>query len=80
MALRQSSDADRAARAAEAAVAARREDLVRAEGHVEQAMHAWGTVAERVLERLGANPELPEPPADLTQDTEEKPARSWNAC
>ncbi|MFO1023584.1 MAG: chromosome segregation protein SMC [Acetobacteraceae bacterium] len=71
-ALGQASETDRAARAAEAAVAARREDLVRAEGHVEQAMHAWGVVAERILERLGTNPDLPDPPAELTQEVEDK--------
>ena len=71
-ALTQASEADRAARAAESAVAARREDQVRAESALQQAMHAWGTVAERILERLGVNPALPDPPADLSQDGEDK--------
>jgi chromosome segregation protein len=71
-ATRQSEDAERAARAAEAALAAAREAAVRAEGSAQQASHAWGTVAERILERLGATPSLPEPPADLTPEAEEK--------
>ena len=64
-----------AARAAEAALAAAREDAVRAEGGLQQADHAWGTVAERILERLGANPALPDPPADLSPDSEDKARR-----
>ncbi|HEY4041110.1 MAG TPA: AAA family ATPase [Rhodopila sp.] len=71
----QASDADRAARAAESALAARREDAVRAEGNLQQASHAWGTVAERILERLGANPALPDPPSDLSMDAEDKARR-----
>ena len=69
------SAAARAARAADAALAAARENLVRAEGNATQADHAWGTVAERILERLGANAALPDPPAQLTADTEEKARR-----
>ncbi len=72
VALTQASEADRAARAAEAAVAARREDLVRAEGAAQQADHAWGVVAERIIERLGANPALPDPPTDLSQEAEDR--------
>jgi chromosome segregation protein len=75
MALDRTAEADRAARAAEAALASRREDAVRAEGTAQQASHAWGTVAERILERLGANPALPDPPSDLSQDSEEKARR-----
>ena len=71
-ALAQSSEADRLARAGEAALAARREDYVRAESAVEQASHAWGTVAERILERLGVNAQLPEPPADLSAESEDR--------
>jgi chromosome segregation protein len=69
------SEMDRAARSAEAALASRREDAVRAEGGLQQASHAWGTVAERILERLGANPALPDPPSDLSQDSEDKARR-----
>ena len=54
------------------ALASRRKDAVRAEGSAQQANHAWGTVAERILERLGANPALPDPPSDLSQDSEDK--------
>ena len=65
-------EADRAARGAESALAAAREAAVRAEGAAQQADHAWGTVAERILERLGVNPAMPDPPAELTSDSEEK--------
>jgi chromosome segregation protein len=65
-------EADREARTADAALAARREANVRAEGVAQQAAHAWGSVAERILERLGVNPVLPDPPADLTSETEAK--------
>jgi chromosome segregation protein len=56
---------DRAARAAEAQLAAARERVARVEGEAAQAEQAWGVVAERILERLGANPALPDPPAEL---------------
>ncbi len=69
------SAAARAARAAEAALATARENLVRAEGNATQADHAWGTVAERILERLGANAALPDPPAEITPETEDKARR-----
>jgi chromosome segregation protein len=68
-------DADRATRAAEAALAAARENAVRAEGGVAQADHAWGTVAERILERLGVDAALPDPPAELTPESEDKARR-----
>jgi chromosome segregation protein len=71
-AVAQAGEADRAARAAEGRLASRREDLVRAEAVAQQADHAWGTVAERILERLGANPNLPDPPADLAPDSQDK--------
>ena len=71
-ALAVASETDRAARAADMALASRREDAVRAEGATEQADHAWGTVAERILERLGVNAALPEPPADLTAESEDR--------
>jgi len=71
-AVSQSGDAERAARTAEAALAACREDAVRAEGLCQQADHAWGVVAERILERFGASAELPDPPEGVTQETEEK--------
>jgi chromosome segregation protein len=71
-ALIRASDTDRVARGAEAALARRREDALRAEGNVQQASQAWGTVAERILERLGADPALPDPSADLTPESEDK--------
>ena len=52
-------EADRAARSAEAVLARCREAAVRAEGLAQQANHAWGSLAERILERLGANPVCP---------------------
>ena len=71
-AMTRAGEADRAARGAEAALAAAREAAVRAEGVATQADHAWGTVAERILERLGVNPAMPDPPAELTAESEEK--------
>ena len=71
-ALAVASEADRTSRTAEASLAGRREDAVRAEGAVEQADHAWGSVAERILERLGVNAALPEPPSDLSAESEDK--------
>ena len=75
VAVTEASGADRAARAAESALASRREDAVRAEGAAQQAGHAWGVVAERILERLGASPALPDAPEDLSQDSEDKARR-----
>jgi chromosome segregation protein len=72
---RDAAAADRAARAAEAALAAAREGVVRAEGAAAQADQAWGTVAERILERLGVDAALPDPPAELTPETEDKARR-----
>ncbi len=67
--------ASRAARSADAALAAAREAVVRTEAAVTQADHAWGTVAERILERLGASPALPPAPADLSLEAEERARR-----
>ncbi len=74
-ATRQASEHERAARAAEAAAAAAREAAVRAEAEASQADHAWGTVAERILERLGATPALPDPPVPCDAEAEEKARR-----
>ncbi len=68
-------EADRAARAAETALGRRREDAVRTEGLYEQANQAWGVVAERILERLGVNPALPDAPAVVDQDMEDRQRR-----
>ncbi|HEY1858363.1 chromosome segregation SMC family protein [Acidocella sp.] len=73
-------DADaaaRAARKAESDVSTARESRAREEGNITAANHAWGTVAERILERLGVNPTLPEPPADLSPDSEDKAKRRF---
>jgi chromosome segregation protein len=73
-------DADQAtrlARAAETALGAAREARAREEGNITAANHAWGTVAERILERLGANPALPDPPAELNADSEDKARKRW---
>lgn len=48
-----------AARAAEQELARTREARIAAEAAVREADHAWGSVAERILERLGADPKLP---------------------
>ena len=74
-AVTRSTEADRAARSAESGLSARREDLVRAEAAAHQADHAWGAMAERILERLGASPALPDPPAEVTPETEDKAQR-----
>ena len=68
-------EADRSARTAEAGLAAARENVVRAEGSAAQADQAWGAVAERILERLGVDAALPDPPAELSPDAEDKARR-----
>ncbi len=64
--------ADRAARAADQATSAAREALVRAESDATQADHVWGTVAERVLDRLGTTATLPPPPPDHSPEAEDR--------
>jgi chromosome segregation protein len=73
----QADQAARAARAAEQSLSAAREARAREEGNITAANHAWGTVAERILERLGATPALPDPPADLNADSEDKARKRW---
>jgi chromosome segregation protein len=75
VAISRSTEADRAARAAEASLASAREDAVRAEGSASQTEQAWAAVVERIAERLGANPALPDPPAEVSTETEEKARR-----
>ena len=70
-------DAAATARAAEAEAAAAREARAREEGNIATANHGWGSVAERILERLGANPTLPDPPEDPTPELEDKARRRW---
>jgi chromosome segregation protein len=68
-------EADRAARAAEAGLASAREAAVRAEGAVAQADHAWNAMQSRILERLGPDPAVPDPPAEIGPEVEEKARR-----
>jgi chromosome segregation protein len=69
--------AARTARAMEAALSAAREARAREEGNIAAANHGWGTVMERILERLGASPSLPDPPAELGPEAEDKARRRW---
>ncbi|MFC3124131.1 chromosome segregation SMC family protein [Pseudoroseomonas globiformis] len=68
-------EAAEARRAADAAFAAAREGQVRAEAAVQQAEVMAASVAERLGERLGENPTLPEPPEDLSDAAEERARR-----
>ncbi|MEJ0016433.1 MAG: hypothetical protein WDN25_07665 [Acetobacteraceae bacterium] len=70
-----SAEADRAARATEATLGQTREAAVRAEGVAAQAEQAWVAMAERIAERLGPEPALPDPPAELTPEAEDKARR-----
>jgi chromosome segregation protein len=70
-----SAAADRAARAAEAALAQAREAVVRAEAEREAAESAFAAVMERIAERLGGDAALPDPPADLGAESEERARR-----
>jgi chromosome segregation protein len=72
-----STEADRAARAAEGALAAARENAVRAEGTALQAQQAWHALEERITERLGSSSGMPDPPAELSIETEEKARRRY---
>ena len=60
------------ARDADHTLAAAREAAVRAEGEVHRANQAWGTVAERILERLGTAHDLPPPPSDVSVEAEDR--------
>jgi chromosome segregation protein len=72
VAIAAASDADRVARAAEASLASCREAAVRAEGLSQQAAQVSASIAERILERLGVDPVLPDPPDELTAEIEAK--------
>jgi len=73
----QADQAARNARAAETALAAARESRAREEGNIVAASHAGGTVADSILERLGASPALPDPPAELNGESEDKARKRW---
>ncbi len=60
--------ADRATRSAESRLAQTREEAVRIQAAHEAARAAVGLVAERILERLGVDAVLPEPPAGLDEE------------
>jgi len=62
-------------RQADAAFAAAREAQVRAQAAVEQAEAAAQSVGARMVERLGEEATLPEPPEDLSDAAEEKARR-----
>ncbi len=66
---------DRAARSAEAALGTAREEAVRAEGLAGQAEQTWQAVADRIVERMGASPALPDPPAEISPELEDKSRR-----
>jgi chromosome segregation protein len=72
-----SAEADRAARAAESTLASAREHAVRAEGTTLQARQAWQALEERIAERLGPGAGIPDPPAELSIETEEKARRRY---
>jgi chromosome segregation protein len=67
--------ATRAERANEAAWAAAREAVVRAESLMAQAEQAWQAVAERIIERLGEGAAIPDPPAEITAEAEARAAK-----
>ena len=66
--------AQRADREADHARATARETALRAEGDARAADMAWGTIAERVIERLGANPDIAIP-EDLSPEAEDRARR-----
>jgi chromosome segregation protein len=72
---REAAAASRAERAAEAALSSAREAVVRAESAAAQAALGVQAVAERITERLGAGAGLPDPPADLSAEAEQKASR-----
>ncbi len=78
-----STAADRAARAAESALAATRETLARAEAEAAHADEARRGIDERIAERLGPEPALPEVATPLTPDADPKSPeamRAWEAA
>jgi chromosome segregation protein len=76
-AVAQAEAAAKAARAAENALASARENLVRQEAAVTAADFAWGSVAERILERFGVDAALPTI-TDPAPDAEERAKKKWD--
>ena len=70
-------EAARDSRATEIELGAAREARAREEGNLTAANYAWGVVAERILERLGATPDLPDPPELLSLEVEDKARKRW---
>ena len=68
---------DRDRRAADAALAASREAALRAEADARDADHAWGTIAERILERLGPDAVV-SAEADTTPEAEDRARRKFD--
>nr|WP_232477111.1 AAA family ATPase [Roseomonas sp. KE0001] len=68
-------EAGEARRQADAAFAAAREAQLRAESGLQQAEAAATAVAQRLAERLGEQPALPDPPEDLSEAAEERARR-----
>ena len=66
--------ADRADRAAAAALAGAREAVLRGEADCRDADQAWATLRDRIAERLGPDADLPRP-ADLSDEAEERARR-----
>jgi chromosome segregation protein len=69
-----SAAATAADRTAQLALGAAREAVVRAESGLREADYAWGSVAERILEKLGVAPDLPAA-SDLSPEAEERALR-----
>jgi chromosome segregation protein len=67
--------AEEARRVADAALVSAREASLRAEAAQEAALRAGAALAERITERFGEAPTLPDPPADLSDTAEDRARR-----
>ena len=72
--------AERGGARGRAGLGAAREGAVRAEGNAAQAGLAWTAMAERIAERLGPDPAMPDPPAELRPTRRRRPAAVSSAC
>jgi len=77
-AVSQANEAEKDARAADSRLTAQRVDAVRAEGAGEQADQAVRTLAERIIERLGPDPVLPDAPEGPTLDLAEQARKRFD--